>query len=712
MFNPVSFFTRALAFARHSIKLFLDYTREHGIRSAVSQAGYILGVMYRQRQLTRSTAPRTSFLKLPRKRRQWKPSGNIRILFVSGEHTTPGHKYRIANLVRCLPDTKYDIEAIPYSSGCLDYLITTKQHVDLIWIWRFPLDKHLETVLRELKTRGTRIHYDTDDLMINPDLAKEKLIDGIRTMGLEEDSVKTFYRNQQKMLMFSDHASSPTHALCAQLLFFHPIAHTIPNTFTSEDLVKSRLARKAHTPDGCFRMGYASGSKTHQKDFAVILPALCGILEEYPQARLVVYPLTLLLEEYPELAPFESQIEKRELCSVEDLAFEYSRYDVNLCPLEVGNVFCECKSQLKFFEAALCETPTIASPTSPYAEYIEDGVNGFLAVTPEEWKVRIKKLIDSPQLRIDMGKRAKSSVLWNFSPDRLRLAVESVICHAITPELSRQTEAQSLDQLSKIKGYKSIALSETDTVVEHHAHEKSRVTVVMPLYNYAHFVEKALNSVLKQTLKDLDLVIVDDQSTDDSLAVARRWVEAHHERFGSVKLVQQKVNSNLAKTRNVGVSLAETEFYFPLDPDNYLEKDCLEKLLNMIEQEKCGFTYPILAAVGDAREMPRTLEWSSHRLRNGNYIDAMAMIRKSTWTCIGGYTHDPKIVGWEDFDFWCKCVEHSIFGVLTQQAVANYRAHPESMLSTITDEPGYVDQARATMKLRHPWLILPEPTGD
>ena len=125
-----------------------------------------------------------------------------------------------------------------------------------------------------------------------------------------------------------------------------------------------------------------------------------------------------------------------------------------------------------------------------------------------------------------------------------------------------------------------------------------------------------------------------------------------------------------------------------------------------IEKEKCGFIYPMLSSIGDARKMPHPRDWSIQQLRNGNYIDAMALIRKSTWTCVGGYTDDAAFVGWEDYDFWCKCAENALVGRLCSDAVAFYRTHPDSMLSTITDQPGYLEKAKQTMRERHPWLLI------
>jgi len=691
---------------RHHVYLFVDYSKAHGIKAAARHSLYMGKLIWKQsRQNKAVILSRNS----KRHRGPLSNGGNPKftIAFLSGEPNTPGHKYRITCLAECLPSKHYQVHVVLFGKDDLDTHLLETGPIDLLWIWRLPMSELLEPYFQKLRSYGTRIHYDVDDLMFNPDVAKTKLIDGIRSMKLQEDAVRTFYQKHRQMLLYADHASSPTNTLTSQLLYFTPWAWTVPNTFTSQDLIKARAARYQRSQDDFFRMGYASGSRTHQKDFATILPAICEILRKYPNARLVVYPLTLLLEEYPELKPFENQIEKRDMVPVEDLVYEYARYDVNLCPLETGNIFCECKSQLKFFEAALCKTPTIASPTEPFARYIQSGSNGFLADEPEEWVSCLETLLESRAARETMGGKAYRSVLWNFSPEHLRQSVEAVICHTLDPVATRQSDAYSLGRICRTQRHEAISLPDSELCYSAFQHANAKVTVVVPCYNYAHFLPQALDSVHEQSLTELDLVIVDDCSTDNSLETALSWIKDHQSRFGSVKLFKNTENSKLAKTRNAGVDFCETEFYFPLDPDNYLEESCLELLLSKLELEKCAFAYPSLASVGNARRMPMARDWSIHQLRNGNYIDAMALIRKSTWVCVGGYTHDPRITGWEDFEFWCKCAETSLYGCLCTEAIAYYRAHANSMLATITDQPGFLQSARMAMREIHPWLVLP-----
>ena len=83
----------------------------------------------------------------------------------------------------------------------------------------------------------------------------------------------------------------------------------------------------------------------------------------------------------------------------------------------------------------------------------------------------------------------------------------------------------------------------------------------------------------------------------------------------------------------------------------------------------------------------------------------MALIAKWAWAAVGGYTHIP--YGWEDYDFWCRCVEHGFWGQQVPEILAEYRLHSTSMLHTQTDVPENKVHVIEQLKARHRWLSIP-----
>ena len=102
-----------------------------------------------------------------------------------------------------------------------------------------------------------------------------------------------------------------------------------------------------------------------------------------------------------------------------------ARFSINLAPLELGNPFCEAKSELKYFDAALVEVPTIATPTEPFRQAIRDGETVLLASQEFEWVDAMMRLLDDAALRARMGRAAYHDVLWRYGPER-RLRVQLV----------------------------------------------------------------------------------------------------------------------------------------------------------------------------------------------------------------------------------------------------------------------------------------------
>jgi glycosyltransferase involved in cell wall biosynthesis len=234
---------------------------------------------------------------------------------------------------------------------------------------------------------------------------------------------------------------------------------------------------------------------------------------------------------------------------------------------------------------------------------------------------------------------------------------------------------------------------------------KTDVTVAISLFNYESYVGEALDSVLRQVLRPLGLIVVDDCSTDGSLAVAARWCTAHGEAFSTCRLVRHQQNSGLAAARNTGFDLAPTTYVFVLDADNILHPTCVSRCLEALEAASADFAYPLQEAFGAAVDLRNLGWWDPTRLAKGNYIDAMALIRKAAWRVVGGYSRMP-VMGWEDYDLWCKFAEHGYDGVQVPQILARYRESPSSMLRSVTNNPATMDRLQTDMRTRHPWLAF------
>lgn len=209
-----------------------------------------------------------------------------------------------------------------------------------------------------------------------------------------------------------------------------------------------------------------------------------------------------------------------------------------------------------------------------------------------------------------------------------------------------------------------------------------------------------------QTISPLDLIVIDDASTDDSLAVARCWAEeqAGTGHFNRILVLRNRTNQGLARTRNVGFDAAETEYVAPLDADNRLLPEFCATPLAALRTTHAAFAYTKIQSFGGTNHVIGTEDFVPMRFVQANYIDAMALVAKDAWAAVGGYTHIQQ--GWEDYDFWCCCAESGIWGVHIPDVLAEYRFHNASMLRTTTEVGENKRAVVRELESRHPWLSI------
>jgi len=673
--------------------------RDHPIRRALRAWGRrcIAALGLKQLPARRADPPR---------RKPTTPVGRgMRLVFVSGEPDTPGHAYRVVRPALAAAELGHAVDVID-----VDDLSATHCRgpaPTIVFVWRARWCRRLEQAVAIWRAAGARVVFDVDDLMIDPSLADPAIIDGIRSMGLEPADIARHYAEIRRTLDLADECLAPTEPLAAALRACGKPAEVLVNGFDADTWRASRTAvlrRRAAEDDGLIRIGYASGSRTHQRDFAVVAEAVAAVLRARPECRLVLFreprrgtPL-LDVHEFPALAGLGHRIEWRPLVPLADLPHELARFDVNLAPLEAGNPFCEAKSELKYFEAALVDVPTIASPTETFRAAIIPDATGLLAATPAEWEASLFRLVDDAGFRRRLAHNASHQILHRYGPDGRRDRMQAIL-DRITAAPPRPMAALRIHDASRPGTPPTVPA--TELVARHGGPRLAEVAVVIPLHNYAGLVTETLDSVARQTLAGLELVVVDDCSTDDSLAVAQTWLRDHAERFTSATLLRTVTNQGLALARNAGFAAAEAPFVFPLDADNTLEPDCLRLLSEHVQHSTASAAHPTLRHFGESTKYKPAQAWDPARLRRGNYIDAMAVIRKSAWAHVGGYVKGD-FIGWEDYELWCRFVEHGFWSAAVPEAIAGYRVHRGSMLRART-EPAMqrvVDAIRAA----HPWL--------
>lgn len=350
-----------------------------------------------------------------------------RLLYLSGSPSSIGHYYRVVQQMEVMDYLGYEVHEL---DSAIDYQTASLDGYDAIVLFRYAHDEKLEKLIQRCEALGIVTIFDIDDLVFIPELMNEKTWDYLRTADdkWREQWMMTINR-YATTLSRCDAAILSTESLRKHAESLGKPGYVLPNgignfMLAASDRVLGYGSCKLSEFDGQIRMGYASGSPTHQKDFSEIAPVIYRLLERYDNIILIIIG-HLRLNEFPMLNQYRDRIEMRSRVDHMELFREYSRFDINLAPLQSDNPFCECKSQLKYHEAALVEVPTVASATQPYIDSIEHGVTGFIASTEDDWMEYLNCLITDNKRRATIGKKAREHVIKTFGvEEQSRIASE------------------------------------------------------------------------------------------------------------------------------------------------------------------------------------------------------------------------------------------------------------------------------------------------
>ena len=198
------------------------------------------------------------------------------------------------------------------------------------------------------------------------------------------------------------------------------------------------------------------------------------------------------------------------------------------------------------------------------------------------------------------------------------------------------------------------------------------VTVLMPVYNGAYYIINSMDSILNQSFRDFELLIIDDGSTDRTINQIQSYNDSR------IRLILNNKNIGQSKTLNKGLSLARGEYIAIMDQDDISIFDRLKKQLKFMEENSeidvCGSWVQL---IGDYDEILE-LETESEKIKinlstNRNIAHPAVMMRKSTLLKYN-FNYDPNLTIANDYDMWVKMFEYCSFANLPEPLI-KYRVH-------------------------------------
>lgn len=346
--------------------------------------------------------------------------GKYRVAYFYEAANNSTFRYRAYNMVQVLNDgNPDDISASYFFLEDLHRMDEIADHADLLVICRSGYNHRVNNLVTRFRVQRKRVLFDIDDFVFDTTYAH--LI--INTLGQDAEQLPVwdywfaYLGRMGETLRMCDGAITTNDYLAAKIVEFAGLpVKVVPNFLNREQLNFSEMLFRRKEESGFLRdekvtLGYFSGSPSHNLDFAIASSALEGVLENDPTVELVVVGY---IEIGPELTRFGPRIKRQPFHDYVNLQRLVGSVEFNLMPLQV-NDFTNCKSDLKYFEAAIVGSLSIASPSHTYSAAIQDGRNGYIAQA-HQWASVIRDGLDNLNRYQEMAEiayyDARSKYAW------------------------------------------------------------------------------------------------------------------------------------------------------------------------------------------------------------------------------------------------------------------------------------------------------------
>lgn len=223
--------------------------------------------------------------------------------------------------------------------------------------------------------------------------------------------------------------------------------------------------------------------------------------------------------------------------------------------------------------------------------------------------------------------------------------------------------------------------------------DDNSVTVVIPCYNYAQYLEECVDSVLDQTHRASKIIIINDGSTDNTEEILSKYSEI------PTILTYSNKNKGVVEAKNFGLSKTETKWVIFLDADDSIQPNYIQDVLERASRDKLDLVYTDSYLTGAKNELIEYQEFDFKQLYNFNYIHNSALMRTDIIKYIGGYQIKE---GYEDWEMYIRYSKFTQRIARIPQPLLNYRQH-EGQMSRNAQANSIDYQLRSLVQDKHPF---------
>jgi glycosyltransferase involved in cell wall biosynthesis/Tfp pilus assembly protein PilF len=231
------------------------------------------------------------------------------------------------------------------------------------------------------------------------------------------------------------------------------------------------------------------------------------------------------------------------------------------------------------------------------------------------------------------------------------------------------------------------------------AKDAIKISVIMPCYNQARFLPEAIESLVNQTYKNWECIIVNDGSNDNTAEVAKQLIEKYSDR--DIRFID-KPHTGVSDTRNVGIKAATSEWILPLDSDDMFEQTFMQRAVDIIQQEeKVDIVFANLQEFGAANGKWIPAKYSRLQVMLEDTMPYSSLYRKELWRRVGGYDKLLSVIKQpEDWSFWISCSKYNPIVKRITEKLFLYRVHPHGT---------YIRMIKPYRKLSHALVVTCHP---
>lgn len=221
------------------------------------------------------------------------------------------------------------------------------------------------------------------------------------------------------------------------------------------------------------------------------------------------------------------------------------------------------------------------------------------------------------------------------------------------------------------------------------------VSIIIPCFNQEKYITDAILSAENQTYKDIEIVFIDDCSTDNSLEV----VNELKNKYSNIVVLKNETNLGVVDSRNKAIDVAKGFYILPLDGDDTIEPTYIEDAIKVFEEKPdVGFVYCKARKFGAVNEDWNLPKFNKESFIFGNCIVNSSLFRKSDFIKLGKYKS--YMYSWtEDYDLWMSFVEAGLLPYRIDKILYNHREFDNGSRTQITTKDPYF--ARREYLLHH-----------